>query len=106
VSDKKVEFFLKLQSAIDASKACISWSDIAVGVQRAIERKRQETVQSLLHGLSLEDLMKIEELTYKELGFNSAKNTIDVGNQASTAASGSSKASVQKRRPGRPAGKG
>lgn len=67
--DKKTELFVKLQMAVDGSHGMLSWSDIAIGAARVAERKRQESVTGLVSSLPLADLLLVEEIAHRELGF-------------------------------------
>ncbi len=51
------------------------WSDVALGIERALERKRQETINSLFSHMSPADLQLAEQVAHREMGFHAAKAT-------------------------------
>lgn len=77
--DKRTDLFVKFQSAVEASRGGITWTDIALGTQRALERKRQECVAALVNSMPLSDLMLMEEIAHREIGFSTkSPKTVEI----------------------------
>ncbi len=69
MTDRKTDLFVKLQASLEATHGFLTWADIAWGLQRAIERKKQETINGLISGMTLADLQLAESVAFREMGF-------------------------------------
>jgi hypothetical protein len=61
------EIYVALQSAIERSHGAVSWSDIAIAVSAAKERKVREQLASAVDHYSLEALMIALNVAHREL---------------------------------------
>jgi hypothetical protein len=78
-TDKAIDLFVKLQSAVDASQGLLTWSDLALGIERLLERKRQESVASLLSSMTAVELHVAKQVAHREMGFSAKpERTVEV----------------------------